>query len=341
MSWNKLALRAPLTALALALLTVFVTPSHAEAPKPVEGGYTLVVLPDTQLYSEKFETNYVAQTEWIAKNVDRYNMKYVLHVGDVTQNNIKREWEVALDAHKKMEGKVPCAVVPGNHDLGPGGKGSSRETLMSDYFKFQEFQKMPTFGGVYDKEPNRMENNYHLFEAGGRKWMILGLEFGPRNDVLRWANEVVAKHPDHTVILITHAYLRPDNNRFDRYLKFANGKNAGIDQYKLSQEPGGYNDGQDMWNKLVSKHKNFAMVFSGHVCFTGLLSTKGDHGNTVHQILVDYQRLPQGGSGYLRLVQFHPDGVTFEVQDYSPVHDAISGIPFTNYQLKLEPIGAE
>lgn len=323
--------------LALALFSIVRLP--AAAPEPLAGGYTIAVLPDTQMYAWKFPHVYRAQTEWIAANAKRYNIAYVIHVGDVTQNNVAKEWQAAVDAHRAMAEVVPCALVPGNHDLGPGGKGAARDTLMSDYFSVAEFRKLPSFGGVYDKESERIENNYHLFSAGGRDWLILGLEFGPRDDVLRWANEVVARHPRRSVIMVTHAYLRPDNNRFNRWLKLGpKKKSAGLDNYKLSRSDAGFNDGEDMWKKLVSKHANMTLVLSGHVCYTGLLSSQGEAGNTVHQVLVDYQRDPSGGNGFLRLMQFAPDGVTVKVDDYSPFLDRASEQSGGAFQLKLAPV---
>ena len=53
--------------------------------------------------------------------------------------------------------------------------------------------------GNYDKEPDRAENSWHFLEAGGRKFLVLCLEFGPREDVVRWANAVVAAHPEREV----------------------------------------------------------------------------------------------------------------------------------------------
>lgn len=324
--------------LILALLLFVPGPpsARAAAPRPVPGAFTLAVLPDTQFYAQKYPANYLGQTRWLAENAKRYNLAYVLHVGDITQNNTNAEWRVAVEAHDLLKGVVPVALVPGNHDLGPGGKAGTRETLLSEFFTAKEFRTWPTFGGIYDREPERMENSYHLFSAGGRDWLILALEFGPRDDVLRWANAVVAGHADRAVILITHAYLRPDNQRFNRWLKVGPAKkSAGLDSYKLSQQPGGFNDGEDVWKKLVARHANFLFVFSGHVCYTSLLSTPGEHGNTVHQILVDYQKDPNGGNGYLRLLQFHPDGVTVTVDDYSPVLDQMSAVPNTSYELKI------
>jgi len=38
-----------------------------------------------------------------------------------------------------------------------------------------------------------MENNYHIFDAGSRALLVVRLEFGPRADVIRWANAIVTR----------------------------------------------------------------------------------------------------------------------------------------------------
>ncbi len=35
----------------------------------------------------------------------------------------------------------------------------------------------------YDQEPSRLENSFHLFSAGGRDFLSLCLEFGPRKGI--------------------------------------------------------------------------------------------------------------------------------------------------------------
>ncbi|PHX95872.1 MAG: metallophosphoesterase, partial [Pedosphaera sp.] len=273
-----------------------------------------------------------------------YNIPYVLHVGDVTQHNTNHQWQIAADAHALLDAKgIPSAITTGNHDLGPEGKASTRETAFAKFFPLASFKKWPTFGGIYDKESDRTDNNYHLFEAGGRKWLILCLEFGPRDDVLRWGNEVVAKHPDRSAILVTHAYLRPDNTRFNRhaFIKVKNlDVNMGIDGYGLAKAAGGFNDGEDVWKKLASQHANLVLVVSGHVCFTGRLDSEGRHGNSVHQMVVDYQNGKEGGQGFLRLLQFHPDGKRVSVSDYSPLLDQVGERKGTSYEFNIAPAPA-
>lgn len=62
------------------------------------------------------------------------------------------------------------------------------------------------------------------------------------------------------------------------------------------------------------------MVLSGHVSTGGLgyLASEGTHGNTVHQMMVDYEKMRGGGQAYLRLLEFLPDGKTVQVRTYSP-----------------------
>ncbi len=319
--------------------------AFAEAPAPpAKGGFTVAVLPDTQIYAWKDPSLYRAQTQWVADHVDAHAIPMVLHLGDVTQHNTDEQWKAARAAHDLMKERVPCAIAPGNHDLGPEGKGSTRDTLMTSFFPLAEFQRWKSFGGVYDKEPERTENNWHRFEAGGRKWLVIALEFGPRDDVLRWAGEIAQAHADHSTILITHAYLRPDDTRFNRGAKIQkNGKesNKGLDSYALSKAQSGFNDGEDIWQKLVSQHANFFLVISGHVCVTGRRTDAGKHGNSVHQMVVDYQNQAKGGNGFLRLLQFSADGKSLHVVDYSPVLDEVSLLPNTDYTLDLPPAPAE
>jgi 3',5'-cyclic AMP phosphodiesterase CpdA len=323
--------------IALACLTLTVQ-LLAEAPAPVPGAFTLAVIPDTQFYSAKFPATYEAQTRWIAGNAKRYNMAYVLHVGDMTDHNTNSEWQVVQRAHSLLDETLPYAIVPGNHDLGADGKTKSRDSLLSEFFPVSKFRQWPTFGGNYDKETERSENSFHKFTANGRSWLILALEFAPRHDVLRWANQVAQQHPDHSIIMITHAYLRPDNTRYNRQVTVkSTGKSAGLDGSGLSKSPEGFNDGEDMWQKLVSQHANFALVISGHVCVTGKLESEGKAGNVVHQMLVDYQNQPNGGDGYLRLLQFHPDGRKVTVNDYSPTLDKVSEIAGANYEFSIAP----
>jgi predicted phosphodiesterase len=335
-------LRCCLASLAGALLLGVASLLHAAPPPPIDGGFSLVVIPDSQHYTWKRPDLYELQTRWIASNAAPYHIVRLLHVGDITQHNTVNEWQAARRAHALISGRVPAIYAQGNHDISDrGGAPDSRASHFSEYVTLADYRAQPGFGGVYDREPDNTANSYHTFEAGGRKWLVLSLEFAPRNDVLRWANEVLAKSPEFTVILLTHAYLRGDVTRYDRNVLTPNSKrpNKGFDQYSLSKNPEGYNDGEDLWKKLVSRHANFALVICGHTCTSAHLVSIGEHGNRVHQILVDYQDCePFGGGAWLRLLQFLPDGKTVRVRDYSPLLDKTSKDAACAFEFELDPL---
>ena len=158
----------------------------AEALPFVPGSWTLVVLPDTQVYSASHPELFKDQARWIVANRNRYNIKYVLTLGDLTNNNTTNQWANVKAALSMLDGVVPYVLVNGNHDYGANGGTADRTTFLNDYFPVTNFTSWPTFGGVM--EPNRMDNTYHLFSAGGADWLILACEFGPRDSVVTWAN---------------------------------------------------------------------------------------------------------------------------------------------------------
>ena len=186
-----------------------------EPPAIKQGSFSIAVLPDTQNYSQKYPEQFTAQTRWIVDNREARNIACVLHLGDITNRNTPAEWQNAQKALHQLDGRVPYFMTLGNHDYSESGRCTDRTTLFNEYFPLAKYSRSPHFAGVYDKEPDRLENNCHTFEAGGRRFVVISLEFGPRADVVRWANEVAAKHADREAILITHAYMYFDETRYD------------------------------------------------------------------------------------------------------------------------------
>jgi hypothetical protein len=311
------------TKFVLAVMMVFgmlVTPSiqesnHAEASS---SAFKIAVLPDTQNLSRNHAEIFRAQTQWIADNYEEQNIKFVIHEGDIVNNNNTPQWEVAYDAMRTLDGVVPYSVLPGNHDMGANGSAKTRDTTFyNTYFPVSDFSDTETFGGVYPAEPDKYDNNYHTFSAGGTDWLVLSLEFGPRDPVLDWANEVVASHPNHRVIVATHDYMFSDETRH------STGHSWNPHNYGVSSEPGGVNDGEEMWQKFIKKHPNISMVLSGHVLNDGQgrRVSVGDYGNKVYQMLSNYQMQANGGNGFIRLLEIDPEAGTIKATSYSPYLD--------------------
>lgn len=289
-------------------------------PLPAADSFTVVVLPDTQHYCEKHPEQFYAQTKWIAAQAKDRRIAAVFQLGDVTNHNTPEQWEVAKKAIGTLEGVVPYFLTLGNHDYSERGVCSDRTTLYNEYFPVSQAKATKHFGGTYDREPERMENSYQTFSAGGRDFLVLSLEFGPRNDVVRWANEVAAKHRDKSIVLLTHAYMYYDETRYD-WAKRGKDQRWNPHDYKVAKNTADdVNDGEQLWQKLVSKHENFVLTLNGHVLNDGLgrIVTQTPAGRDVPQVLVNFQMKPNGGDGWLRLLEFKADGKTVDVRDYSP-----------------------
>jgi hypothetical protein len=178
-----------------------------------------------------------------------------------------------------------------------------------------------------------------VFEAGGRKFVVLCLEFGPRADVVQWANRVVADYSDHEAILVTHAYMYYDETRYD-WKKYGAKQNWNPHAYAVAKATSDdVSDGEDLWNNLVSKHHNFVLTLNGHVLNDGLgRLTSRANDRDVHQVLVNFQMKPKGGDGWLRLLEFKADGTTVQAYDYSPTRDERNESEQNQFALKLAAV---
>ncbi len=270
---------------------------------------TLVgVLPHTQFYAAAYPEIFAAQTKWIANHRDSANLVAVLHEGDLVDNpGSPGEWKVASDAFATLDGVIPYLVLAGNHD-----EDTTRQGPMDQYFPATRVSQYAWFGGTF--EPNKIENSYAVVAIGDTPWLLLALEFGPRNAVVTWANGVLKTNADKPAILVTHAYLYVDGTRYD----YTKTPPQAYDPHGYNFTPlAGVNDGEQLWQNLIVGNENVKLVLSGH-CLGGpavaRLTSARPSGSIVHQILANYQtcadlscpQMPQikGGNGYLRLLEF-------------------------------------
>lgn len=283
-------------------------PGRPEAP-PLPAPATVVILPDTQYYASSRPEVFTQQTTWIVAQRPLLDIAAVLHVGDVVDGDTPAQWARASASLRLLDGVVPYVLVPGNHDT-----DGNRNTRMNDYFSRKT---MPWITGTMVE--GRIENSYALLDIGPMRWLVLGLEFGPRDSVVAWADTVLKSYPTTPAMLVTHAYLYHDGTRYDAaspspQLFLPQGYN-----FTPSE---GSNDGEMLWQKLVLPNPNVRMVFSGHDTGWARLSSARPDGSVVHQMLSDYQWWgdggPEFGFGWLRVLRLDYARRTLEVQTYSP-----------------------
>ena len=298
----------------------------AVADAGTAGPFTIVVLPDTQFYAQAFPEIFKAQTDWILAHREDQRIAFVLHEGDIVNFDFDEQWAVAAQSLHTLDGKVPYVLATGNHDLSwKGGRLSRDADLLNHFFPASALAALPWPTGTF--EPGRMESHYQVLDAFGSRWLVLSLEYGPRDAVVEWADEVLTRYADLPAIVLTHAFLSDIHGRYNRTDK------QPFWPCHDRMDLGGCNDGEELWQKTLSRHDNVVFVFSGHVLHPGVGRLTSEHpsGRHTHQMLANFQtcadlpcpipgtnRLTKGGDGFLRLVRVDPAARTATVETFSP-----------------------
>ncbi len=270
------------------------------------GDFTVVVLPDTQFYSQTYPQIFDSQTQWVANNAAAQNIQLAIGVGDIVNvGTSATQWGNASHSAGILDqAHVPYAFAIGNHDYDTLPPTSRTATTFNQYFGPSRYASAAYYGAS-NYPPGSNENFYETFTWGGKSYLILVLEFVPRNSALAWAKSVLDANTDKEVIVVTHSYLYSDDTTVDE-----------CDTADMV----GDNNGAMQWSKLISQYPNISVVLSGHITnqFNARRSDVGVGGNFVHQIFANWQTSTNGGNGYLRIMQFSPSNNTINVQTYSP-----------------------
>lgn len=294
--------------------------SDSATPAPRPGVYRVAVLPDTQCYSLYYPDIFRAQGDFVFDNAARLDIRAAVHLGDITENNVLEQWDVAEAALLPLYEVMPLGLAPGNHDLGMGGTGADRSTMLASHFPVSTMTVAPGFVEAFEDSPG---NTAWTFSGIDRDYILVALEFAPRAAVRSWAREVLARFADHIGIVSTHAYLDRDGSRYDHLSPVM--QQFCPYEYGVALTDAG--DGEELFQEVISPSPNVRLVLSGHVPngFAYSVDTN-QSGIEVHQLMTDYQTgtvCPQTGGdgrGYMLLLEFdeRPSGVFVGVQSYSP-----------------------
>lgn len=273
--------------------------------------YVLAFLPDIQYLTQNNPHNLKVMFDYLVEQGKQKKIEYVIGLGDITNSNTQEQWNTVIRQTDRLNGYIPYSLVPGNHDVLLNKK---LELFNESYAKKTGFyyQHVAANGGFFKNDSVR--NTYLTFSVGEIDYIIINLDFGATDDILEWAGSVLDAHPDHRAILTTHGYLNGDGTTLDV-----------TDTYDPTTYDKKFNSGEEMWEKLVSKHENIDMMVCGHMHHDSIVCTprEGDAGNTVYQILMDPQTTCKnlGGLGVIGLMYFTADGSRARVEYYSTVFD--------------------
>ena len=301
-----------------------------------ENSFSMIVLGDPQGYI-KYDLNqplFDLCTAWVADNIDNLNIKAVLCTGDLVEQNdnitmnrnmlnqTSREmWKAGSRCFERLDNKVPYFISGGNHEYGYR-RSENGMTHFPEYFPFERNRAWRDI--IRSDYPNRqgvVDIENAAFEFEDQNWgkiLVIVTEFAPRDEVLEWAKDLCAsdKYKDHKVIFMTHSLL---NERTAEY--------TDNESYKITPR----NWGKQVWEKLIYPSSNIVFALCGHTGHPGDYEDsvayrvdKNSAGRDVHQMMFNVQVLGggwegNGGDGWLRILEFMPDGKTIKVKTYSPL----------------------
>ncbi len=268
---------------------------NRETYKPEEGQFDfgMVVVPDTQLYTQSYPEKISEQFQWIVDTAKENKTEMVLHVGDVVNRpylNQEFQWQAASAAFSLLEqAGIPYGIAWGNHDY---DNGTNSRIRYNQYFPVTRLQESAgdLWGGSFGIDADKpIDDAYYLLEEHGTKLLVMSISYWQTNEDLDWAAKVIEEHPDYSVIIFTHNYTNLND---------------------ISNT--------DMLNKVVKNHSNVKLVLSGHVAGTNVVySNFGDH--ETYNVLADYQGLSYGGQEFIRSVQFDLENDLIYFNTYSPM----------------------
>lgn len=340
-----------LTCLLLFLLLLQQFPFAQDAyQKPAleqKNSWSMIMIPDIQNYVKWGRNKPILDlmTAWIEENIDTLNIKMVVCVGDLVQNNEKinndydgnettqRQWESASGAFSRLNGKVPYILSTGNHDYSIDRMGNRR----SRYNEFVTIdrnhlnQKILVQNSRNEEGIPTLENAaYEIKGLNGKDYLFMTVEYGPRDTVLTWAKRIaeMEQYRKHRIVLMTHNYLSNKDKHTTGEIKWLYWEPYSINNM-IQKSPHialpHANNGKQIWEKLVQPSANLELVLCGHISGEGYRVDKNRAGKSVHQILFDAQSMGggsrdgNGGDGWLRILEFMPDGKTVKVKTFSPL----------------------
>lgn len=163
--------------------------------------FSIIWITDTQYLSESNPQAYTDLTHWINQNQAKYNVKMVIHTGDIVNSEgNKTQWLAANQSMGILLGNgVPYTWDAGNHDFNSSYyMGNQFVVFNPAVMQSKPYWVSDKYGGM---------NTVVHFNIAGWECLILNLAFFANDSVLALANSLLDTNPHAHVIVATHVYL--------------------------------------------------------------------------------------------------------------------------------------
>jgi Concanavalin A-like lectin/glucanases superfamily/Calcineurin-like phosphoesterase len=272
--------------------------------------FTVAVMPDTQfLYFAPsiMPEPQLASFRYIVDqaNGGNGNIVFMAHLGDLTEDGLATEFGPVGEVFDYLDQRgAAYSVLAGNHDVNSSTTDQRGSTPYLTTMGPQRFAKSKTFVGA----DSSGYNTAHVFQGGGREWLLLALDWRMSPEGFAWANGIIKQHPKLPVILTTHEVAGPTYD--DSVYPYQSGDdedNASLSAY-----------GRQLWDGLINDNDQIFLTLNGHYWPPGRTVLTNAAGNDVHVHITNYQNRYFGGAAMIRLYHFDLDLNTIEVETIAP-----------------------
>lgn len=271
-----------------------------------EDNYNIVLIPDTQNTVEYCGDVMNAAVEGLIDTADELNVKGVIHLGDVVDdNNDDAQYVTARDAFYKLpDAGIKFLVQMGNHD---GWSSGIHNYYNSFSGKSTSFLRRASW--YLTNSPNGDGNSsYMLVQGGSYNYLVISLSCngsgsGQNNNTSwdsrdeEWLRSVLEEYPNCPTIVTTH--------------DLQNCSATEPSSIQLSAQ------GTRLWN-IVKEYDQVFMMVGGHSHGSGVQMLENTNGKPVVSILTDYQFAYNGGNGFFRYLEFDESADKIYYSTYSP-----------------------
>jgi hypothetical protein len=273
-----------LFSLLLALLVLQAASFHVSAS---DFTFSIVWITDTQYLSRTYPLIFDNATNWIVNNKDAYNIKMVVHTGDVVNTySDSTQWDYANHSMGILLDKdIPYCWDAGNHDKnGNYWIGQNCSAFNVTLVRGKTYWESDTSDG---------KNTAVHFDFSNWSFLTVNIEFEASDSVLDWASGILDMHLKSYCIVATHAYL----NETAQYYN-----SAWTTRFQ---------------ERVLTNHSNVFMTLNGHRWLYGN-ANRTSVGNR-NELLFDCQNLDsERGGATLRILSFNMLQGKIDIRTYKP-----------------------
>ena len=275
----------------------------------------IAVFGDIQQYTqeESLSSFYINSLQWLKERQSALgDISCIIQTGDITNNNEGHQWRRFRKCTETVSAEIPFYTSTGNHDYSCDAQQriyDRRSTYLMNYYDFE----LPFEMAEELFEDHRLDNAVYRNYFNGERVDVMVLEFSPRPEVVEWAKDYLEKHSDVKHIVVVHELLGrggviiEDNNYADKCFK-----STGLPACKPSE----------VWDNVIFPHENVLCAICGHVSefiiYAEMTNAAGRH---VPVIMFNLESLPNGGDGWIMLLNAGPEDDSVSISVYNTVRD--------------------